>query len=114
MSAQLNLLDTFDLRLAEAMKAAGLERAETARQDVLALGKQLCREAALKRPDRTATADDAARGFVRYGLDANALGNAAGSLFRGGDWEFTGRWQSSRRVSNHGHQNRVWRLKPCR
>lgn len=100
----------FDLALGEALKAEGIARAAQAKHDLLALGRLYCERAARSRPDRTATADDAARGFKAAGLPADALGNAAGSLFRGKRWEFTGQWRPSRRISNHGHQNRVWRL----
>lgn len=102
--------DPFDEALGQALKAEGIERAATAREDVLALGRELVRKAALRRPERTATADDAAFGFHVHGLPEDALGNAAGSLFRGKEWEFTGAWSPSKRTSNHGHQNRVWRL----
>lgn len=101
----------FDLELGEALRDMGMARAASAKEDALALGRALCREAALKRADRTATADDATRGFMEYLLPATLLGNAAGSLFKGGEWEFTGRHVKSQRVTNHAHQNMVWRLK---
>ena len=112
MSAQLDMLETdlFDLKLGSALRDEGSERAATVRADLLALGRKFCRDAALRRPDRTATADDASRGFLTHNLPADSLGNGAGALFRGKDWEFTGQWKASARVSNHGHQNRVWRL----
>ena len=40
-----------------------------------------------------------------------SLGPAAGSLFRGTEWQFTGQWVPSARVTNHGRMLRVWRLK---
>lgn len=106
------LIDVFNLKLGEALRDMGIEMAASKPQAVmnLMLGRALCRNAAIRRYDRTATADDAARGFIKYGFDANLLGNAAGSLFSGGQWEFTGQWKKSNRVTNHAHQNRVWRL----
>ena len=104
--------DVFDLKLGEALRDMGIATAVSKPQAAmnLALGRALCRNAAIRRFDRTATADDAARGFVKYGLDANLLGNAAGALFSNGQWEFTGQWKKSNRVTNHAHQNRVWQL----
>jgi hypothetical protein len=66
---------------------------------------------AQSRQDRCVTADDAQRWLIANGHSPSELGNAAGSLFRGGDWEFTGRWTKSCRVSRHANQIRVWRLK---
>ena len=39
------------------------------------------------------------------------LGAATGAIFRGREWEFTGEWRKSKRVSNHARMNRVWRLR---
>jgi hypothetical protein len=98
----------FNLQAGEDLKATALDNAE--KRNALELGRQFAREAALRRADRTATADDAARGFLRIGKPADFLGNSAGALFRGNEWEFTGRWQKSHRTTNHARQNRVWRL----
>jgi hypothetical protein len=99
----------FNARLAEALKEEGIARSQAAHDNLLDLGRQYVKQAALGRDDRTATADDAARGFEAAGLSADSLGNASGALFRGKDWYFTGRWQKSSRATNHSHQNRVWR-----
>jgi hypothetical protein len=37
--------------------------------------------------------------------------NAYGTVFRGGEWEWTGRWHTSTLVTNHGRVQRIWRLK---
>lgn len=99
----------FDLKLGEALRDMGMVRAASAKEDALALGRALCREAALKRHDRTATVDDATRGFMEYGLPPTLLGNAAGSLFKGGGWVFAG-YTKSKRVTNHAHTVMIWRL----
>ena len=57
------------------------------------------------------TADDVHREMIRDGYNPAELGNAAGSLFRGKDFEFRGEWQKSHRVSNRAHCNRIWRLR---
>ena len=109
MNQQQPLFGAMDLALGQALKEAGLDRVSDSRKEALFLGRVYVRRAALGRSDRTATADDAAAGFERAGLPADLLGNAAGALFRGKGWAFTGRWQKSERASNHAHQNRVWR-----
>lgn len=102
--------DDFDLKLGQALKFAGMESSADSKKDLLALGRQLCHNKALLRNDRTATADDAARGFKLVGLPPDCLGNASGSLFRGKEWTWTGEWQQSRRVTNHARVIRIWRL----
>ncbi len=54
------------------------------------------------------TSDLAQQIAAAYHLD---LGNAAGSVFKTDDWEFTGRWVPSQRPEAHGRFIRVWRLK---
>ena len=100
----------FDLSAGVAAREAGMAQAAMNRSEILDIARRLIRQAALGRVDRTATADDASEGLARMGFPANALGNAAGSLFRGKDWQFTDQWSPSHRITNHGHQNRVWRL----
>ncbi len=100
----------FNLAAGIADREEGLALAATNRSELLAIGRTLVKRAALRNYSREATADDAALGLSNMGFPANVLGNAAGSLFRGKEWEFTGQWRPSRRVSNHAHQNRVWRL----
>lgn len=67
---------------------------------------------AAHRSDNTATIDDAIEYLERapYWRSAKDLGNSAGSIFKTGDWEFTGQWKPSRRASNHGRHVRVWKL----
>jgi hypothetical protein len=103
---------TFDSEEGEHRRSEGMDIAAVSRKDVLRLARQACVEAALARSACTATADDAQKWLIDQGYSSDYLGNAAGSLFTDKDtWEFTGRWVPSQRVSNHGHQNRVWRLK---
>jgi len=92
-------------------KSFGMNQAADAKKELLNECRAAVRKAALCRADRTSTADDSARYLESIGLPADALGNAAGSLFRGGDWEWTGCLKNSERESNHAHSNKVWRLK---
>ena len=103
---------SFDGEEGERRRCDGMGVAAVSRKLVLGLARQACVEAALARANRTATADDAQKWLIDKGYSSDYLGNAAGSLFKEKDtWEFTGRTLPSRRVSNHAHQNRVWRLK---
>jgi hypothetical protein len=102
----------FDGEEGERRRGDGMGAAAFSRKHVLGLARHACVVAASTRLDRTATADDAQKWLIDQGYSSDYLGNAAGSLFTDKDtWEFTGRWVPSQRVSNHGHQNRVWRLK---
>ena len=103
---------TFNGEEGECRRSDGMGAAAVSRKHLLRLTRHACVEAALARTDRTATADDAQKWLIDHGYSSDYLGNAAGSLFTDKDtWEFTGQWFPSQRVSNHGHKNRVWRLK---
>jgi hypothetical protein len=100
-----------DVKRGETRKEQGMKISADSRAELLSLVRAALRNIARTRPSRTATADDATEWLIAYGYDPNSLGNGAGSLFRGDDWVFTGVWVKSRKVTNHAHQNRVWRLK---
>lgn len=107
-----NGVATFDGEEGERRRSDGMGTAAVSRKHLLRLTRHACVEAALARADRTATADDAQKWLIDHSYSSDSLGNAAGSLFTDKDtWEFTGQWFASQRVSNHGHKNRVWRLK---
>lgn len=95
----------------ETEKEAGIKKAANARLKNRIL--QEAREIAKKLPAAKTTgitADDVVEKLVENGYGIHALGNAAGSLFRGGDWECIGRRKSTR-VHAHANELRVWRLK---
>lgn len=48
---------------------------------------------------------------VRERLPDLPSGNYLGSVFKGKDWEFTGRWIEAKHESSHARSVRVWRLK---
>ena len=106
-------LDLFDAAKAQELKAEGMKvsRENPERISLLDIAREGARKAAESRISRTATADDAYVYLTSLGYDQFSLGNAAGSLFRGKEWEFTGGFRASRRTSNHGHLQRVWRLR---
>jgi len=98
--------ELFNLPLGEQLKEVGIQQAVEPRDDLLGRARQIGRAVAIERG--TVTADDVQRRLIAEG--SPPLGNAAGALFRGHEWEFTGQWKKSARVSNHARQNRVWRL----
>ncbi len=104
------MTDLFDAAASEAGKVDGMASAAESRVDILDVARKLARGIALTRPDRTCTADDVARALVAEGFSVYALGNAAGSLFKGDEWTWSGRFVQSER--RHAHRNllRVWIL----
>ena len=101
---------TFNLGLGLERKATGMDDAADARRPDLEIAREAAIAAAMSRPDKTATADDAYRGLLAAGYLASDLGPAAGCLFRGKNWTYTGRRKRSARVSNHGRAVRIWQL----
>ena len=102
---------TFDLGLGLYQKTAGMDDAAAARPSALEVARKAVLIAAQRRPDKTASADDAYRGLLAVGYKAQDLGKAAGSIFTGKLWSYTGKQKRSVRVSNHGRCIRIWRLK---
>lgn len=97
----------FDLFKALQAKEEGIDRATHGREESLQIGKDIARKIALQ-GDGTCHADLVQKELIEMGID---LGPAAGALFKGKEWEFTGKWVTGQRVHNHGHVLRIWRLK---
>lgn len=104
-----NLHKAFDSVEAEQLKREGMDEAARKRADILLLAKPYARRFA--EWSGTCCADDVLRYIMGLGYSPADLGNAAGSIFRGPEWEFTGTWIPSNRTSNHRRYLRVWRLK---
>lgn len=99
----------FDYAESQRRKADGMEAAAEAQPTALALARGIARE--LARRDGETHADAVGRVLhQRHGI--TTLGPAAGSLFKGGGWEWTGKFVTSERKTNHGRLLRVWRLSP--
>lgn len=93
----------------ELAKQAGIDRAASANAEILSVARRIARELAEQRGE--ITADDVQAELVRLGYGEHSLGNAAGALFRGSEWEWTGRRRKSRRVHAHANELKCWRLK---
>ena len=101
-------MDLFDLAEAKRLKEEGMASAAANKHDLLKHARHVAKQIAMLRDSRTVTADDVSRAFAREGI-TDSLGNAAGSIFRGSDWEFTGERINSQRKTNHSREIKVWR-----
>ena len=99
---------TFSLEQGENRKEEGLAQAGVSRKQLLEVARLYA--VRIARRQGHVTSDDVFAEMMRDGLDSSALGNAAGSVFRG-LFVFTGEWKKSGRVSNHARMNRIWRLR---
>lgn len=103
-------LAMFDKHAAERAKHRGMTEAERGARDFLNYARAVAREIASHRPQGI-TADDVQEALVQRGHDIHRLGNAAGSLFRGPEWIFTGERRRSVRIHAHANELKVWRLR---
>lgn len=102
---------TFSLFAGTFARDCGIALSNESRNPLVERIRQSLRGLARDRDNRCVTADDAYAYLAQIGEKERALGNAAGALFRSGEWEFTGCWTPSTRVSNHARMVRVWRLR---
>lgn len=101
---------TFDPALATRFKNQGMSASANLHQELLAQVKVALVKIARGRDSRCVTADDAAAWLIGHGHSAASLGNAAGSLFKGDEWELVG-YRPSERTSRHRNRVGVWRLR---
>jgi hypothetical protein len=101
-------LPLFDSLRGQQRKREGMDVAANRRTRILALARTVAeRHAELY---GTVTIDDVMQGLTTCGLEPADLGQAAGSVFRGKAFKWTGAWMESKRPSNHARAVRVWRL----
>jgi hypothetical protein len=103
---------TFDAVKSKARKNTGLDRAASYHEKILKMAQQKAIEFAIIYGP--CTADDVYELLFEMGYVPSGLGNAAGAIFKGKGWHFTGEWRTSTRVSNHARQNRVWEWMPTK
>ena len=111
MSGELLTRDTrrFDFAEGREKGVQGKALAASRRRYVLRYARSLAVRMAIQQPDSRITADEVYAEMVRREIDVALLGNAAGSLFRGKWWRWTGDRRRPKRVSNHGRWIMVWR-----
>ena len=91
------------------LKEAGMRLAQASKNELLEKVRVAMRIQALWGP---VTADDAYAWLIKEGYGESALGAAAGSIFSGDPiFEFTGKWVTSRRPSNHARPIRQWKVR---
>jgi hypothetical protein len=99
----------FDSDRADQAKQRGMEQAALSRAEALQVAKEIAWYLGRTRPE--VDVDMVQREFIRLGHLPEELGNAAGSIFKGSEWEWTGKRKKSVRISNHSRWVMVWRLK---
>lgn len=102
-------MDLFDWAKSQEAKRSGTEQAAHSRAYMLTRARSIAVEVA-RRLGRDITIDDVLREMLHRGFDIKALGNAAGSIFKGDQWQFTGNYRPSVRISNHGRVVKIWKL----
>ena len=109
MSDQMKM--QFDPEVGEHQKQAGMGIAADNRSLLLQVARNFARE--LGRFGGIVDADMVQRRMIETIPDYSPeqLGNAMGSLFKGGEWEPTGEFKKSERVSNHRRLLYQWRLR---
>jgi hypothetical protein len=96
----------FDAIAAREAAEAGMDLAATNNRPLLIIARQLAVE--IGRRKGRVTADDVQAALIDRGYPESSLGNAAGSVFRGGQWRWNGETVKSTRVASHGRLIRVW------
>ncbi len=97
----------------ERLKDEGMRRAANARPFCLRLARAAAHYAAMQRADFSASADDVYRiCYLMYDLSDSWLGNAAGSVWRGGMWNRLAKFAHSNRKKRHRNVVWVWQLRP--
>lgn len=104
-----SLPDIFDAIESDRLKHEGMKRAAGARSPLLDIARDRARRLAAMQG--SVTMDDVTQQLLKEGFDIALLGPAAGSVFVPSEWEFTGQFIKSARVSNHSRLLRVWRRK---
>lgn len=102
------LQSSFDFEAAELAKIAGMDRAAENKKALLEYARGIARE--LARGGNVISADDVQLALEKRDISVHALGNAAGSLFKGKEWIAVGRVKS-KRVHAHANWLTTWRLK---
>lgn len=105
MTPQLSLF------IEEQKRDEGIAKASAHRDNVLLRAKYFARIIALE--IGYANADLVHERLIADGYKSWELGNAAGAVFRGKEWECIG-YIKSTREGNHARTIRQWRLKECR
>ena len=101
------MTEQFNFDFSQQAKEQGMRLAADNQPSALAMAREIAEEIA--RRNGRVSADDVGREMKARGYDET--GPWAGSIFSQKQWEFTGLRIRSKRVSNHGRELKVWRLR---
>lgn len=105
----------------ERLKRQGMDRATWNKERMLGHAREIAHDVAHgilphvdgeKRADGLCTADDVQHNWQRERPLLDPLGNLAGSIFAGGNWEFTGERVKSVRSHAHANELKIWKWSP--
>ncbi len=99
----------YDMNQSEQGKQEGMAYAARSKEVALSRARGLAMDLALRQVNREITSDMVGIAMQHRGMQP--LGPAMGNLFRDGNWQFTGKYVKSSKVSNHSRMLRVWALK---
>lgn len=106
----MNQLPLFDGKKSRSLKRRGMASAAAHHNELLEIARDVA-EAIARSGDGTVTMDQVAMQLISMDYNPAELGNAAGSVFRGNRWEFTGERVKSTKVSAHAREIKVWKRK---
>ena len=98
----------FDYAASKKLRDTGMESAAKGRAGLLQTARELAQR--LAELYGKVTADDVRKEYEYRGGNWSDLGNAAGSIFKGKQWECVG-FENSSVASSHARALRIWRLK---
>lgn len=100
----------FDYEAGQAERDAGFDRASNPfyRRELLEWARLAARRVA--EASGSVCYDDVYQVLEEMGKQPELLGNAAGLVFRGAEWEPVG-WKQSERKTNHARAMRMWKLR---
>lgn len=97
--------ELFDGLRSERLKQDGMASASSKSEELLGHARTFARRYATVHGQ--VTADDVGR-YMKAEHGIETLGPAAGSIFKGKGWRFTGEYVKSKRITNHSRLLRVW------
>ena len=98
----------FDYAASKQLRDDGMTQAAKRRSIALMKAKIIAYE--ISKLNGNITADDVRKEYEYRGGNWSDLGNAAGSIFKGKQWECVG-FENSKVTTSHARALRVWRLK---
>ncbi len=98
--------DLFDYAESKLRKEVGMAIAAEHRPKALDVTRQIAKQIALGKPDRTCHADEVGEELDKLGI---AVGPWCGAIFKESCWVCTGRTVKSQRKTNHARKLEIWR-----